>query len=275
MSMRIALCNEVLRHLPFEEQCAVAATIGYDALELAPFTLGASPHRLSAGDTSNIRRALNDAGLGMSGLHMLLQAPSGLSITSEAPEVIERTMEVGKRLVALCAELGGRYLVHGSGQQRRLRDGSEKEDRTRALAYFETMAVAAADAGVIYCIEALAPDRTNFITSIADAATIVDAIGAPSLRTMLDCSHAAGSEQDSIPILLERYLPTGHVVHMHANEVDGGGPGSGAIDFAAILKTLASLGYDATIGVEPFVYDPDPITCAQQSIRHLRSCMTP
>ncbi len=37
--MKLALCNEVLRHLPFERQCEAAAAIGCQGLELAPFTL--------------------------------------------------------------------------------------------------------------------------------------------------------------------------------------------------------------------------------------------
>jgi sugar phosphate isomerase/epimerase len=271
--MRIALCNEVLRHLPFEAQCSAAAAMGYDALEVAPFTFGETPHRLSAGDRSRISNALANAGLTMSGLHMLMQAPAGLSITAADSQVASRTIEVGQGLVMLCAELGGRYLVHGSGQQRQLRAGFESEDRKRAIGYFEAMAKAAADAGVIYCIEALSPDRTNFITSIEDAVRIVDMIDAPSLRTMLDCSHAARSEHDSIPTLLERYLPTGHIAHIHANEANGGAPGSGPLDFVPILKMLALLDYDATIGVEPFIYELDPISCAEQAIQYLRRCM--
>lgn len=273
--MRIALCNEVLRHLPFAEQCTAAAAMGYDALELAPFTLGQEPHRLSADTVAGLRRALADAGLTISGLHMLMQAPAGLSITTADPQVMVQTRDVGERLIALCAELGGRYLVHGSGAQRQLHDGCESEDRARAVAYFEAMAAIAAKAGVTYCIEALSPARTNYITSIAEAVAIIDAIGAPSLRTMLDCAQASRNEPDGIPALLARYLPSGHIAHIHVNEANGGGPGSGTIDFAAILTTLATLGYDETIGVEPFVYEPDPITCARDSLRHLQSCMTP
>ena len=41
--MKIALCNEVLQPLPFAQQCALAAGLGYDALEVAPFTLAADP----------------------------------------------------------------------------------------------------------------------------------------------------------------------------------------------------------------------------------------
>ena len=36
--MRIALCNEVIAAMPFERQCAFARSVGYDAIEIAPFT---------------------------------------------------------------------------------------------------------------------------------------------------------------------------------------------------------------------------------------------
>ena len=45
--MKFALCNEVLQPLPFEQQCAMAAALGYDALEVAPFTLAADPMDIS------------------------------------------------------------------------------------------------------------------------------------------------------------------------------------------------------------------------------------
>ena len=41
--MRIALCNEVIRELAFERQCEFARKVGYDGLEVAPFTLGDEP----------------------------------------------------------------------------------------------------------------------------------------------------------------------------------------------------------------------------------------
>ena len=38
--MRIALCNEVLAGISLERQCDIAAHLGYDGLEIAPFTGG-------------------------------------------------------------------------------------------------------------------------------------------------------------------------------------------------------------------------------------------
>ena len=37
--MKIALCNEVIREMDFASQCQYVAALGYDGLEVAPFTL--------------------------------------------------------------------------------------------------------------------------------------------------------------------------------------------------------------------------------------------
>ena len=55
--MRISLCNEVIAELPFARQCEVAAALGYDGLEIAPYTLGDDPTRLTAEEIATLRRA--------------------------------------------------------------------------------------------------------------------------------------------------------------------------------------------------------------------------
>jgi ParB-like chromosome segregation protein Spo0J len=52
---KLALCNEVLRDLPFERQCAVAAGLGYHGLEVAPFTLADEAYRMPAAERAAIR----------------------------------------------------------------------------------------------------------------------------------------------------------------------------------------------------------------------------
>ena len=34
-----AMCNESMKELPWEQQCAIIATAGYQGVEIAPFTL--------------------------------------------------------------------------------------------------------------------------------------------------------------------------------------------------------------------------------------------
>src|SRR3990172_7417083 len=124
--MRIALCNEVIAPMPFPKQCEYAAKLGYDGLEIAPYTLSEEPHRLGSAQIAAARAAAADAGVAITGLHWLLIKPPGLSISTRDDAVRRRTVEVMLALVEQCAELGGRYLVHGSPHQRRVDAGDSK-----------------------------------------------------------------------------------------------------------------------------------------------------
>ena len=73
--MQINLCNEVVRELPFSEQCRFAREIGYDGLEVAPFTLGEAPHLITPSQLRALRSTASDEGMRISGLHWLLAAP--------------------------------------------------------------------------------------------------------------------------------------------------------------------------------------------------------
>ena len=119
--MRISLCNEVIADMPFERQCAFARDVGYDGIEIAPFTLTDDPTRLPASSSARWRRAAADAGIAITSLHYLLRAPAGLSITASAADQRRRTVDVMRALCALAAELGANVLVHGSPDQRAAR----------------------------------------------------------------------------------------------------------------------------------------------------------
>src|ERR1700730_2486128 len=121
--MGIALCNEVLAGMALEWQCEVAAALGYDGLEIAPFTLDASPEKISTAQAAKIRATVEASGLVVTGLHWLLVKPDGLSLTDPDAAVRAHTLEVMVYLVGLCAELGGAVLVHGSPKQRRIAAG--------------------------------------------------------------------------------------------------------------------------------------------------------
>ena len=89
--MKIALCNEVIRELEFAAQCQLARSLGYDGLELAPFTLGEeNPHQLSAVERKRLRQTAEDAGIEIVGLHWLLLTPKGLSINTSDTVVREK-----------------------------------------------------------------------------------------------------------------------------------------------------------------------------------------
>jgi sugar phosphate isomerase/epimerase len=271
MVATLSLCNEVIRALDFPRQCAFAAAVGYDGLEIAPFTLF-DPPDFPPARIAEIRAAAAEEGVAVTGLHWLLAAPDGLSITSGEPAVSARTLDFGRRLVGLCAELGGAYLVHGSPAQRRLEPGREAEGRARAIDYFAAMGEAAADAGVLYLIEPLATGDSDFIHSVEEAVAIVDAVGSSGLGTMLDCAAAARAGAD-IAAELRRSVAAGRIRHVHFNDPNGRGPGEGDLAFGPVLDALEESGYRGTAAVEPFVYEPDGAAAAARAVGYLRGLM--
>jgi sugar phosphate isomerase/epimerase len=272
--MRLALCNEVVRDLAFERQCETAAALGYAGLEIAPFTLGAEAFCLPAARRAALRRACADAGIGVSGLHWLLVAPPGLSITTREEAVWRETVEVMHRLIDLCADLGGSYLVHGSPAQRRI--ASEPDQRLaaeRGVAAFAAAASRAAAANVTYLIEPLAAPHVDFITSIAEAVGIVRSIASPAVKTMLDTRAASLGEHVSPAQLLHQWLPSGLIAHVHLNDRSGRAPGQGSDRFAPVLEALCEARYGGWIGIEPFEYIPDGASCAARAIGYVRGLL--
>ena len=269
--LRMALCNEVIADMDFVRQCAFSAALGYDGLEVAPFTLAEEPHLIGANARAGVRRAASDAGIAICSLHWLLVKPAGLSITSDDRQVRTRTLDVMRRLIALCADLGGSALVHGSPAQRRLPEGAGAEDaRKRGIDAFAAIAEDARQAGVVYCIEALATPAANFVTTLDEAIGIVNAIGNPHVRTMLDCSASATMESEPLADLLDRHLPTGMIAHVQVNDRNRRGPGQGDDRFAAVLAALKRNAYTGWVAAEPFEYEPDGAACAARAIGYLR-----
>ncbi|MEO8835740.1 MAG: sugar phosphate isomerase/epimerase family protein [Caldimonas sp.] len=269
--MRLSLCNEVLGAMPLERQCETAAALGYDGLEIAPFTLAEAPNLIDAAEAARVRRVVESFGLVVTGLHWLLVKPAGLSLTDPSEAVRARTLGVVERLIGLCAELGGSVLVHGSPKQRAVAPGDSHETARARLRDFLAAAAHVAEAhGVVYCLEPLSPVETTLVNTVAEAARIVREVGSPALRTMIDCSAAGSTEAVTLPELIDTWLPTGLVAHIQVNDPNRRAPGQGEMRFAPIFAALRRNGYDATVSVEPFDYVPDGPGAAAFAAGYLR-----
>jgi D-psicose/D-tagatose/L-ribulose 3-epimerase len=269
--MRIALCNEVLAGMELEQQCEYAARLGYDGLEIAPFTLSETPEQISTAEAAKIRRVVESSGLVVTGLHWLLVKPDGLSLTDPDAGLRKRSLDVMSRLIGLCAELGGAVLVHGSPKQRQIAQGETHAIASARLQdALAQVALTAARVGVIYCIEPLSQRETSLVNTVAEAAELVRTIDHPNFKTMIDCSAAGQTEAEPVPDLIDRWLPTGMIAHLQVNDPNRRGPGQGEMKFAPILTALKRHKYTGTIAVEPFDYSPDGPGVAAFSAGYLR-----
>ena len=131
--------------------------------------------------------------------------------------------------------------------------------------------------GVTYCLEPLSPVETDLVNTEEQAVCMVEEVGSPALKTMIDCSAAGQAESEALPALIERWMPTGHIAHVQVNDPNRRGPGQGDLRFAPILRSLRKMQrqghYGDWIAVEPFDYRPDGPGCAARAIGYLRGVL--
>jgi D-psicose/D-tagatose/L-ribulose 3-epimerase len=272
--VRIALCNEVIAPMPFPRQCEYAAKLGYDGLEIAPYTLSDEPHRMGAAQIAAARSAAEDCGVAVTGLHWLLLKPAGLSISAKDDSVRKKTVDVMLALIDLCAALGGKYLVHGSPHQRRVEAGERRAAAmARARECFARVAERAQQAGVVYCIEPLSAEQTPLINTLQEAFELMQSIASPAVKSMLDCSAAGQMEKEPLGALAERWLPKGVIAHVQVNDRNRRGPGQGEQRFAPLFAALKRHGYAGDVAVEPFDYGPDGPGAADRAIGYIRGIL--
>jgi len=280
--MKFALCNEMFENRPMAEIASVAAGLGYQGLEIAPFTLAPSVEEITPAQRRETRKAIESQGLDVVGLHWLFAGPTGLHMTTPDQATWQRTRDYLAALLELCGDLGGRVLVLGSPKQRSILEGQTEQGAwRRAVDLLSSVLERAGESGLTICLEPLAPAETNFINTVEEGMKMVHEIGHPNFKIHLDvkamCSEDKGSPTRNAALRVPKSVPTiirsvkaTDVGHFHVNDPNLYGPGMGEVDYAPIAEAIRDIGYDKWLSVEVFKYDPDPETIARKSIDYLR-----
>ncbi len=268
--MRHAICNEIYQGWDFAESCRSMRKIGYEGIEIAPFTLSDNPAGISADARREYAKIIREEGLKFAGLHWLMVAPKGLHVTTPDKALRERSWQHIHDLVTLCADLGpDGVMVFGSPAQRATTGGISVEDATKH--YRDLLAWVAPYAEkreVRILVEALPNTDCDVVDTMEEAVSIVDSVGSPAIRTMFD-THNSVLEERPHAELVEKYYP--YIEHIHVNEMDGGHPGTGDYDFKPVLAVLAARNYSGWVSLEAFDFKPGAETIARESIEHLNA----
>ena len=171
---KLGICNELFEDMEFGRVCRLVKDVGYDGLEIAPFTLAELITDLAPARRRELRAMVHDAGLETIGLHWLLAKTQGLYLTSPDESVRRATGDYLVALAEATRDLGGTLMVLGSPKQRSLLPGVAFEQAARyAAEVFDRIMPAIGAAGVDLCFEPLAPNDTDFVNTCAQAAELV------------------------------------------------------------------------------------------------------
>jgi len=276
--MKFGICNEIFQNWALADAMTYAKKVGYDCIELAPFTLlPGTSHKyvtaLSAAERRTIRDTAAQAGIEISGIHWVLVQADGLHLTQPDATIRQRTADYFVALADFCGDLGGQTIVVGSPKQRSLLDGvSPAQAWEWATAVFRPAVARAADRGVTICFEPLAPAETNFINTAAEGIVFAQQFASPAMSVILDVK-AMSSEAKPVPQIIRE--SRGNFAYFHANDANLKGPGFGDVDFKPIAAALRDVAYDGVVSVEVFKFEEGPEVIATQSLAYLKKTFAP
>jgi len=265
--MRFAICNEIYQDWTLEDAFSHAQRTGYDAVEIAPFTIAPYVTDITQSERQRIRDLAAKTGIAISGIHWVLVKAEGMHLTHTDIAVRRKTAQYFVDLVDCCADLGGQFIIVGSPKQRSLMEGvSPEQGWDWAREGFRDAVKRAEDRSITICFEPLAPAETNFVNTATEAIRFVQTINSPAMKIILDVK-AMCSEAKPVPEIIRESWP--HFAYFHANDRNLKGPGFGDVDFTPIAVALKEVGYDGTVSVEVFKFDEGAEVIASKSLEYL------
>ena len=266
--MKFGICNEVFEGWTIDDSIRFVAETGYDAIEIAPFTLAQYVTEVPLAERQRIRRVAAENGIEVSAVHWVLIKTEGLYMTHTDSAIREKTSDYFCELVNFCSDLGGKEIVVGSPKLRNLLPGVSFEQAwDLAKETFTKSIQRAEDKGVTICFEPLAPSETDFINTAEQAIEFVSQFDSDAFQIILDVK-AMSSESKSIPEIIRDSHP--NFAYFHCNDANLKGPGFGDVDFKPIFVALKEVGYSGVASVEVFDFEEGPETIARESLRYMK-----
>jgi len=274
-----SVCNELFEKWDFADSCRAARKFGYEGLEIAPFTLADRVDDISKERRKQFGHIIESEGLKFVGLHWLLVTPKWLHITTAQRDIRERSWHYFRKLVDFCGDLesyasarpAGAVMVLGSPKQRGTQGNTPADANGYLAEGLASLAPQAAARRITICLEPLDHTQTDVVNTLAEAVAVVRKVNHPAIQTMFDF-HNTADEKEPVDLLVERYYPM--IRHVHINEMDGRGPGTGHYDFRPVLRVLKNRKYSGWVSLEVFDFKEGAESIGREAMRYLRKLET-
>lgn len=166
--------------------------------------------------------------------------------------------EIGKQYMIDCIRIAqemespifGGPVYSAVGKTRIVSEEQKKQERDWCVNTLKEVSRIAGDCGVILGLEPLNRFETDMVNTVDQALSILDEVGNPHLKIVLDTFHSNIEEKD-IPASI-RKIGKHLLCHVQGNESDRGTPGTGHLEWPGIQEALTDIGYDGAVVIETF-----------------------
>lgn len=223
------------------------AELGYDFIEIPLLNPFGFP-------VESTRARLDEAGLGATAS---LGLSASTDISSEDPAIVARGEDLLNTAVSVARDLGATHFcgVIYSALQKYMAPPTER-GVDNVVAVLHRVAEKAAAAQITVGVEVVNRYETNVVNTAAEVVPLIERIGAPNVCAHLDTYHM-NIEDGFVGQAIEECGR--HLGYFHVGESHRGYLGTGTVDFTAVFRSLARIGYDGPIAFESFssaVVDP-------------------
>jgi len=263
--MKLSLCLEMLfTELPFADRIAVAARLGYDAVEFWDFRNK---------DLSEIAKAVQDQGLTVAAMsgnrrNALIESDASAALIEEMEEVFEAANRVNCHKIMMLSDV-----LSEDGSALPL-EGEPQEKLNALVENLQMLARHPQAASFTLLLEPLntaLDHRGCFLDRSAIGTQVVKDVNSANVKLLYDIYHMSMMNED---VLAEIEKSLDWIGYVHVADKPGRHqPGTGKIDYEKVNALLEKLHYDGFVGMEfSALGDDEAAAAAPLNIFNLNRC---
>ena len=243
-----------------EELATKARGWGFDLIELPVEQVG---------DWDPQRAAGTLAALGMAASVVLVMG-EGRELVAADPATVTATQDYLRHVVDVAVTVGSPTIAGPAyssvGRTWRMTPGERRDAYRQLREHLAPVVDHAGRQGVRVAVEPLNRYETSLLNTVEQACEALDGLPVDACGLALDVYHQSIEERDVAAAIR---AAGDRVAHVQVCANDRGAPGSGHLDWPAILAALDDVGYDGPLVIESFTADNATIATAASIWRPL------
>jgi sugar phosphate isomerase/epimerase len=222
-----------------------AAGQGFDYVELSLRDIAGLPEA----DHRDLRARLEKAGLPCEACNNFY--PADIRLTGPRAD-LGAALGYGRKALERASSLNVRTVVFGSSGARNVPAGYEMESaRDQLVALLQGLGPVAEELGIVLSVEPLQRAESNIINRLEEALSLVEAVGHPSVRVLVDSYHLGAEAEDLAAVVRAGAF----VRHVHVAEGEGRLFPSRSDALGPLFAALKTIGYAGTCSIEAYTAD--------------------
>jgi sugar phosphate isomerase/epimerase len=246
--------------LPFENVISQLSSLGYDGVELVTEDISSSKRQ-------ELQRIINSNNLEIVAIpSALVRGRYHLTFTDSSLAKRKRAVAKFNQFTSFARAIGAGIvtigLVRGWPQSTMAPNKAWKS----LVECIISCGKHAEDEGIILAVEPETRYEVGCIHTVDEGLEMVKEVNLDSVKLMIDTFHMNIEEESMVEPIRKAAK---ELVHVHLADSNRCAPGMGHIDFAEIIQTLKSCGYQRYLGFE-ISPNPDPLIAAEKSIQYVK-----